>query len=129
MTPEQNFRFRMLVSNLLNSRAMSESDTRQLAHEDHLRNYVDGLLDEKDAEIAALKAHQQGTQGILTLLSQCLKYPEGAVELLDLMSGILAFYEAKATYVPEPKPEPVSRKVVKKTMVERPPMIIFDDDE
>ena len=56
MTPEQNFQFRMLVSNLLNSRATGESDERQLAHEDHLRNYVDGLLEEKDAEIAELKA-------------------------------------------------------------------------
>jgi hypothetical protein len=55
VTPEQNFQFRMLVSNLLNSRAMSESDTRQLAHEDHLRNYVDGLLDEKDAKITELE--------------------------------------------------------------------------
>jgi hypothetical protein len=129
VTPEQNFQFRNLLSNLLNARVTGESDARQLAHEDHLRNYADGLLDEKDTEIAALKAHQQVTQEILTLLPECLKYPEGAIELLDLMRGIPAFYEAKAAYVPQPKPEPVSRQVVKKTMIERPPMIIFEDDE
>jgi hypothetical protein len=55
MTPEQNFQFRHLLSNLLNARVTGESDERQLAHEDHLRNYVDGLLEEKDAAISALK--------------------------------------------------------------------------
>lgn len=59
MTPEQNFQFRSLLSNLLNARTTGELDTRQLAHEDHLRNYIDGLLDEKDAEIAALKTENE----------------------------------------------------------------------
>lgn len=59
MTPEQNFKFRMLVSNLLNSRATGESDAHQLAHEDHLRNYVDEMLAEKDDLLNALKVDSQ----------------------------------------------------------------------
>lgn len=54
MTPEQDFKFRVLLSNVLNARATGESDERQLAHEDRLRNYVVGLLNEKDAEIKRL---------------------------------------------------------------------------
>jgi hypothetical protein len=92
-----------------------------------LTAYMDSLLAVKDAENAALKAHQQVTQEILTLLPECLKYPEGAVEILQFMHEVKAFYEEKAAYVPQPRPEPVSREV-KKTRVERPPMIIFDDE-
>lgn len=67
MTPEQDFQFRNLLSNLLNARVTGESDMRQLAHEDHLRNYVTGLLEEKEAEIATLKAGLGGHSEDVTL--------------------------------------------------------------
>lgn len=95
MTPEQNFQFRMLVSNLLNSRAMSESDTRQLAHEDHLRNYADSLLDEKDAEIAALKTTLE------TIFDAWREV--GAHDGFIVVSDTLPFYHAVKKHIPELK--------------------------
>src|SRR5690242_14165300 len=56
MTPEQSFKFRCLVSNLINATISGETSSRQLAHEDHLRNWVTGLMEEKDAEVERLKA-------------------------------------------------------------------------
>lgn len=58
MTHEQNFRFRSLLSNVINAAITGESQEHQLAHEDHLRNYMFGLLEEKDAEIERLHARQ-----------------------------------------------------------------------
>jgi hypothetical protein len=46
MTPEQRSRFNGLLSEIINSVITGEPYERQLAREDHLRNYVDDLLGE-----------------------------------------------------------------------------------
>lgn len=63
MTPEQSFKFRCLLSNLINATTSGEVSSRQLAHEDHLRNYMSGLLEEKDAEIERLNARVADLEG------------------------------------------------------------------
>lgn len=75
-----------------------------------------------------IEAYQLVPQEIFSALLECLKYPESAAEILQFMHEVKDFHEGKAAYVPQPKPEIISRKV-KKTTIERPPMIIFDDDE
>ena len=72
--------------------------------------------------------HLKTIQEILALLPECLKYPEGAAEVLQFMYQVKEFYEGKAAYVPQPQPEIVSHKV-RVTRIERPPMVIFDDDD
>jgi hypothetical protein len=97
MTPEQNFQFRNLLSNVLNARATGESDSRQLAHEDHLRNYMDGLLEEKEAENATLKA---------TLEDIFNAWREvGAHDGFIVVSDTLPFYHAVKRHIPELKEE------------------------
>ncbi|HYE75879.1 MAG TPA: hypothetical protein VEF04_21220 [Blastocatellia bacterium] len=53
---EQRSEFRRLVSALINSAIGGEPYARQLAYEDHLRNWMTSLLQEKDTEIETLKA-------------------------------------------------------------------------
>lgn len=55
MTPEQRTRFNGLLSEVINAAITGEPYARQLAREDHLRNYVDGLMDEKDATVKQLE--------------------------------------------------------------------------
>lgn len=49
MTPEQRTQFRTLLSRVINA-AIAGSYADQLAHEDHLTNYVIGLQEERDTE-------------------------------------------------------------------------------
>lgn len=58
MNDEQRSRFNNLLSRVINSAITGERYEHQLAHEDHLRNYAIGLLEEQEAEIVALKAQQ-----------------------------------------------------------------------
>jgi hypothetical protein len=64
MTPAQSFKLRSLMANLINATVSGEPNSRQLAHEDHLRNYVTNLVEEKDAEIERLKAQLESVRAL-----------------------------------------------------------------
>lgn len=63
MIPTQSFKLRALIANLINATISGEPNSRQIAHEDHLRNYVTGLMEEKADEITALKARVADLEG------------------------------------------------------------------
>lgn len=136
MTPEQNARLRALVDAAQTADhewcegPINDYTSGLLeAAEQAVCVYVEEMLAEKAAETLALQSHTETTRQIVALLPDCLKYSDGAEELLQTMKEIKEFYEAKENYKPEPRPEPVSKRVKISKTIERPPMIIFDDDD